>query len=184
MVERLRAFLDRPLDPKVGRTVAVLASAITIAFAAVLVLGFDGGDEQPRSSSNVATEPIESAPSAGKGTAAAPERTLPTLASPPEPSATARQDPQDRPGSAAAARAHQEVRRHRALQHVPYRRGRVEVKLAGARRGKAVLQISAPSKLAARRGWREFLNRFGDSGHSYVPIFAGASQSGRRRNRQ
>ncbi|MBK5218934.1 MAG: hypothetical protein JJE35_03995, partial [Thermoleophilia bacterium] len=82
-----------------------------------------------------------------------------------------RQDPQDLPGSEAATRLAEALRERRALQHVPYRRGELAIELVGARRGKAVLRVSAPDRAAARRGWGEFLRRYRDAGASYLPIF-------------
>lgn len=165
MVERLRALLERPLDPSPRRAVLVLACALTAAFAALVALGAIGpgtsGSPPSRTgqpASSAAATPIASAPrprAAGGGTAAAP----------PE------QDPQDRPASAAAHRAERELATHRALQHVPYRRGGVAIELIGARGGRAVLEVRAASAAAARAGWHRFLRRFHDPGRSYEPIF-------------
>lgn len=79
-----------------------------------------------------------------------------------------RQDPQDRPGSAASRSAQRELREHRALQHVPYRADGVQITLAGARGGAPVLRVTAATRPAAQRGWLRFLRRFHDSGRAYV----------------
>ena len=151
MADRLRALLDRPLDPSAARAVLVLASAILVGFTAVLVLAASQ-PERPTS------------PERGSG--------LPTPASAPalEPppgssrSAELRQDPQDVRGSAAARRAGRAIRSHRALQHVPYRRGNLAINLVGAEGHRAVLRVS-------RRGWRAFLRRFHDLGEAYIVRF-------------
>jgi hypothetical protein len=85
--------------------------------------------------------------------------------------APAHQDPQDHPGSAAHRRATREIADHRALQHVPYRAGGVAIDLVGARGDRAVLAVRATTRAAARRGWRAFLRRYRDDGHSYFPRF-------------
>jgi hypothetical protein len=89
----------------------------------------------------------------------------------PPPPTRPRQDPQDDPSGAAGRRSRRELREHAALQHVPYRRGGFGVMLIGARRGRAVLVVKAPTLALARRGWRAFLRRFDDSGAAYVPHF-------------
>jgi hypothetical protein len=166
MIDRLRLLLDRPLDPPVARAVVVLATAILLGFAAVFVLG--ASEHQPSAPwpepvvRGAAAAPIPDA-SASEGDSSGSRR----------PPRRRRQDPQDATGSAAARRAAAESRSHRALQHVPYRQGLVAIHLVGARRGRALLRVSAPTNAAARRGWREFLRRFGDTGRSYVPIFKG-----------
>jgi hypothetical protein len=83
-----------------------------------------------------------------------------------------RQDPQDRPGTFAHRRAGRELATHRALQHVPWRRGDVTVELVGARDGRAVLRVEAPGIATARRGYHVFLRRFHDDGRAYLPRFA------------
>jgi hypothetical protein len=164
MIDRLRLLLDRPLDPPIARAVTILATAVLLGFAAVVVLG-----ASERQGSVLSPEP------AARGSAGA---SIPDASASEGDSSGSRrvphrrrQDPQDAKGSAAARRASAELRSHRALQHVPYRQGLVAVQLVGARREHALLRVSAPTILAARRGWRAFLRRFGDSGRSYVPLF-------------
>lgn len=162
MVERLRALLERPLDPRLARAVVALAGAVTIGFAALgLLAGGEGGSGS-----------LSSAHPSGAG------RPATTLS--PSPgfrsrragsSAPPRQDPQDRLGDAAHRRAEHELATHRALQHVPYRRGGVAIDLVGARGERAVLAVRAPSLRMAHRGWRAFLNCYRDDGHAYIPVF-------------
>jgi hypothetical protein len=164
MADRLRAFLDRPLDPSAARAIMAFASAILLGLPALFVLA-----------GNEAERPIS-------------QEGRPAVASPFAPAApveddedeavehhsTRRQDPQDKKGSAAARRAARALRSHRALQHVPYRDGEVTVTLTGARGSRAVLRVSAPTVPEARRGWRRFLRRYRDSGRAYVPVFKAA----------
>ena len=173
MADRLRALLDRPLDPSAARAIVVLASAILLGLAALFVLA---GSDPDR-------------PSARQARPAASSRPAPASAVEPaggeavehRPKTTRRQDPQDARGSTAARRAARALRSHWALQHVPYRAGGVEVALVGARGGRAVLRASAPTIPAARRGWHRFLRRYRDSGRAYVPVFkAVARHSGTR----
>jgi hypothetical protein len=163
MIDRLRFLLDRPLDPLVARTVVVFASAILLGFAALFVLG-TSETGRPAASGLRATQPQ---PVRSFG-AVPPEAALPA----PRESRQRPQDPQDKKGSPAASSAAKALRSHRALQHVPYRRGRLTVRLAGARGTRAVLAVSAPTISAARRGWRGFLRRYRDSGRSYIPRFS------------
>ena len=166
MVDRLRALLDHPLDPRIGRAIVVLAAAISFGFAAVVVIA--GTAEQSSRSDSVVDR--------GQTRASAVARPEPEPAPGEAPSIPARpgrhrQDPQDNYRSAAGRRAERALRSHRALQHVPYRRGRLRIGLIGARGGLAVLLVSAPSSASAHDGWRRFLGRYGDSGDGYLPRF-------------
>lgn len=167
MVDRLRALLEEPLDPRTGRALLVLASAILLGFAALFVLAASEPDEQSPRPEVARTAPLP---------------TIPPPAAAPEPAPVAghpahRQDPQDEEGSPAARRADRALRSHLALQHVPYRSEELVVELVGARGHRAVLRVSAESVRAARRGWRRFLRRYRDSGRAYVPIFDGRAES-------
>lgn len=167
MLERFRLFLDRPLEPSAGRAILALAAAILIGLALLFVLAAGGSGHHGASRASVAVHAALArtpAPSPPAGLASPARATLGR--------SVTRQDPQDQRG-AAAKHAREELRSHRALQHVPYRRGRLRIALAGARGGKALLRVSAPTAVAAWRGWRAFLRRYRDSGHSYAPVFDG-----------
>jgi hypothetical protein len=169
MIDRLRFLLGRPLDPLVARAVVVFASAILLGFAALYVLA--AREPGPSAASNrqaVLPPPGESFGAPG------------VQAAPPEPpeSRPRRQDPQDKAGSPAARRAATTLASHRALQHVPYRHAHLSVRLVGARGGRAVLSVSAPTISAARQGWRQFLQLYRDSGRSYEPHFSGSGAGG------
>lgn len=166
MADRLRALLDRPLDPSAARAVLVFASAILLGVAGLFVLA--------ASQSDPAIGPERPSPAAS-----APRPAAPIEVGGDDPPAHLRQDPQDIAGSAAARRAARALRSHRALQHVPYRDGEVRIALVGARGSQAVLRVAAPTGAAARHGWRRFLARYRDSGRAYVPVFA--ATGGRRR---
>lgn len=162
MADRLRALLDRPLDPGAARAVLVFASAILLGVAALFVLAARQGDP---------TRPERPAPAASAPRPAAPVE----VEGGDEPAAHLRQDPQDVAGSAPARRAARALRSHRALQHVPYRDGEVRIALVGARGSRAVLRVTASTERSARRGWHRFLRRFRDSGQAYVPVFRASS---------
>lgn len=160
MVDRLRALLAEPLDPRAGRAVVVLSSAILLGLAALFVLAAREPDgESPRSQAQAPSALV--APPTGD-VEGEPAESRPPLR---------RQDPQDEKGSPAARRAARALRSHRALQHVPYRSGELTIVLAGARGHRAVLRVNAPTARAARRGWRRFLLRYRDSGRAYLPLF-------------
>lgn len=163
MVDRLRALLEEPLDPRLGRAVVVLASAILLGLAALFILAA----RQPETSTRVEEPPAVRSTSGSTAADLAPAPT-PETPAPPH-----RQDPQDQEGSAAARRAARALASHRALQHVPYRSGGLTVELVGARGHRAVLRVSAGTARAARREWRRFLRRYRDSGRAYLPIFRG-----------
>jgi hypothetical protein len=162
MADRLRTLLDRPLDPSAARAILVFASAILVGFAALFVLAASEPD-QPTS------------PGHPSVAAAPPGPVLPTQAVEGNPAedqaAQRRQDPQDVEGSLAARRADRALRSHRAIQHLPYRRGELAITLAGARGDRALLRVSAPNLRAARRGWRAFLRRYHDRGEAYIARF-------------
>jgi hypothetical protein len=167
MVDRLRALLDRPLDPSAARAILVLASAILLGLAALFALA-GGEPDRPTSQEDwppAASSPVPVAPVEVEGEAAGHR--------PP----ARRQDPQDIEGSAAARRVGRALRSHRALQHVPYMQGGVTIALVGARGSRAVLRVSAPTIPSARRGWRRFLRRDRDSGRAYVPVFKAAGNA-------
>lgn len=160
MVDRLRVLLEEPLDPRVGRAVVVLASAIVLGLAALFVLAARESEPSTR----------VQAPTTVRSTSArAPAELEPAPVE--ETVSRRRQDPQDQEGSPAAQRAARALASHRALQHIPYRSGGLTVELVGARGHRAVLRVSADTARAARRGWRRFLRRYGDSGRAYVPVF-------------
>lgn len=169
MIDRLRFLLDRPLDPLVARAVVVFASAIWLGFAALYVLAA----RDPGPSAAPDRQAVLPPPGEPFGAARA-------QAAPPAPPAARprRQDPQDETGSPAARRAAKTLASHRALQHVPYRHAHLSIRLVGARGGRAVLAVSAPTISVARKGWRQFLQRFGDSGRSYVARFSGTGTRG------
>jgi hypothetical protein len=172
MIERLRTFLDHPLDPSAARAILVFASAILVGFAALFVLGASQADQAISPD-----RPSASALSPGPAALTAPVESHQAE----RPAASGRQDPQDIAGSAAARRAGRALRSHRAIQHVPYRDGDLRVALVGARGHRAVLRASAPTVREARRGWRRFLRRYRDSGRAYVPVFEAAARSKRTR---
>jgi hypothetical protein len=169
MADRLRALLDHPLDPSAARAILVLASAILVGFAALFVLA--GKPFQRTSPHRPSASP--SSPGPAVSPPAVEEDSVKGQA------ARHRQDPQDVEGSIAARRAARALRSHRAIQHVPFRRGELAITLAGAKGKRAVLRVSAPSLPAARRGWRTFLHRFHDRGEAYIARFAEGDE-GRR----
>lgn len=170
MADRLRALLERPLDPSAARAILVLASAILVGFTALLVLAASQ-PERPTSPERGSAE-VASPPPVSTRALEPPPRS-------PRP-AELRQDPQDVRGSAAARRAARAVRSHRALQHVPYRRGNLAINLVGAAGHRAVLRVSASTRAAARRGWRVFLRRFRDRGETYIARFVVRDAGARR----
>jgi hypothetical protein len=162
MVDRLRALLDRPLDPSAAWAILVFASGIFLGLAALFILaGSEPGPTTPQHERSPSTNSIPVGPGAGEDVPA--EHRLPPPHRP--------QDPQDIAGSAAAERAARALRSHRALQHVPYSAGDITIVLAGARGPRALLRVTAPTLRAARRAWDQFLRRYHDSGRSYVPAF-------------
>jgi hypothetical protein len=168
VAERLRKLLERPLDPRAGRAVIVLAAAI---FAGLALLGMLAGTAPDRPGRSSGTRP---APKPVGRPVEPKEAPRPLPARPPAPLRHAghpRQDPQDRRGSAAARRAERELSAHRALQHVPYHRGGLAITLVGARGERAVLRVSAPTLATARQGWRRFLRRYHDDDSAYLPRF-------------
>lgn len=173
MADRLRALLDRPLDPSAARAILVLASAILVGLAALFVLAAREPDRPPASTderpSSIGSRPSPVVPVDASGDQGDELRS------------SSRQDPQDVAGSAAARRASRALRSHRALQHVPYRDGEIEIALVGARGSRAVLRVSAATVRAGRRGWDRFLRRYDDSGRAYVPIFKASTGGNRAR---
>lgn len=169
MIDRFRFLLDRPLGPAAARAVVAFAGAILIGLAALFALG-SGESAHPAlgggGASGLGGSIVVGPRSRGPAGAASPDAVPPAARE-----SRRRQDPQDAKGSLAARRAAESLRSHRALQHVPFRLGPLSVRLVGARGGRAVLVVSAPTIAAARRDWRAFLRRYGDAGHSYLPIF-------------
>lgn len=165
MVDRLRHLAERPLDRRVARAILILGLAVTVGAGLLVGLGAveEGrglGADRTAGAAHGRTEAASVGPSASVG------------AKPPG------QDPQDRRDTPARRRAIAELRSHRALQHVPYRHGGVSIVLAGARGSRAVLRVAAPTILAARTGWRDFLRRFDDAGTAYLPRFRGGRGRG------
>jgi hypothetical protein len=170
MIDRLRALLDRPLDPSAARAILVFASAILLGFAALFVLAA-GQPDQPPSPGHPSVAAAPPSPAVSNQV---------VEGNPAEDQAAhRRQDPQDLKDSFAARRADRALRSHRALQHVPYRSGELRIDLVGAHGRRAVLRIRAATVQEARRGWRDFLQRYHDSGHAYLLTFQ--SKSGEAR---
>ncbi len=163
MADRLRALLDRPLDPSAARAIVAFAGAILLGLATLFVLA---GGESDQPSSRQARPAASSRPAPASSVEPAEGEAVE-----PRTSTRRRQDPQDARGTAAARRAARALRSHRALQHVPYRDGQVTVALVGARGSRAVLRVSAFTVREARRGWHRFLRRYRDAGRSYLPVF-------------
>jgi hypothetical protein len=161
VIGRLRALLERPLDPDVASAVVSLGLVATVGLACLFCVAACDGGEKTRG------REAARAPAGGSVRAAGIAR-APVPAGPGE---GRRQDRQDRPGTVAHRRAERELAAHRALQHVPWRQGAVSVALVGARGSKAVLAVRASTLAAARRGWRRFLRRFDDPGLAYLPRF-------------
>jgi hypothetical protein len=160
VIDRLRILLDRPVDPAAARAVLVLSAAVFLGFAAVLILAA-GESGEGSSTPPPARHQLDPAAASLRPEAAPPQ-------SPPR----REQDPQDHAGTAAARNAGRELRNHAALQHVPYRVGELAIVLAGAHKGKAILNIFAATRRDAVRGWRAFLAQFDDTGRAYLPRFS------------
>lgn len=172
MADRLRALLDRPLDPSAARAILVFASAILVGFAVLFVLAASEPDQPPSPGHpTVAAAP----PSPVVSTQAVEGNSAEGQAAPRQ------QDPQDVEGSRAARRADRALRSHRALQHIPYRDGELRIDLVGARGDRALLRVTAPTVRLGKRGWRRFLRRYRDSGRAYLPLFR--SEESRRPGR-
>jgi hypothetical protein len=171
-VTRLRALAERPLDPAVGRVGALLAGAVSVGFATVVVLGLlgPGGGTAPRPEGRPRVAAVSAAETPAPA-APVDHGTTPVSHRP-------AQDPQDRPGTPSARRAHHELAAHLALQHLPWRRGALTIRLIGASGPKAILVVDARSLTAARRGYRSFLRAFDDDGLAYRPLFR--ARGGRR----
>lgn len=171
MVDRLRVLLDHPLEPSVARAIVVLSGAILLGLAALFVLGIGESETSVGTKEPKTAPPVSGSASADLEPAPVEESAFPRY----------RQDPQDQPGSPAARRADRALASHRALQHVPYRRGDLRIELVGARGDRAVLRITAGTARAARRGWRSFLRLHRDRGRAYIPLFRVAGAAGSRR---
>jgi hypothetical protein len=165
VIVRLREIAGRPLEPAIARGLVVLAGAVCVGFAVLVGLGLLG----PAGAGWSGPGSIRSRVAGAREAARRPASIGDLEASPRSRIDHAAQDPQDRPGTPAARRARRELATHRALQHVPWRRGGVSILLVGAHHGKAVLSVAGPTRVADRRGWRSFLRLFQDDGRSYVP---------------
>ena len=168
---RLRALAGRPLDPALGRSAVILAGVVCVGFGALVALGLIARNPGEGKES-VSAHP----PAAGASVPAQPSAPYREVRSRRHHRPT--QDPQDRPGSPAAGRARHELATHRALQHLPYRRRGLSIRLIGARGAKAILAVRASTLAEAHRGWRAFLRRFEDPGGAYLPRFR--ARGGRR----
>jgi hypothetical protein len=157
MADRLRALLDRPLDPSAARAILVFASAILVGVGGLFVFAASEPDQR--------TSPGRPSPGPAVPFEAVEEDSTKGQAE------HHRQDPQDVENGAAAMRAARALRSHRAIQHVPYRRGDLAITLAGVRGERALLRVGAPSLPKARRGWRAFLRRYHDRGGAYIAHF-------------
>lgn len=173
MIYLIRNLLDRPLDPRFARAVVLFAIAITFSFAILVAFGVIAGSVPSEVESRggiLRTPPAPPAQGAGALGDAQPSEAAPVR--PPAPRRP-EQDPQDRPGSKDYRRARNALRRHRALQHLPYERGKVAIVLAGADHGRALVRVTAATVAGAKRAWRAFLTHYRDDGRAYRASFHG-----------
>ncbi len=168
MIGRLRELAERPVAPGVARAIVSTALVVTVALGCLVALGVAGH-----------RDPVAGHHDPGSAVArpVAPAPTRPTESATASTVARRRQDPQDRPGSAAHRRVARELASHRALQHVPWHRGRVSIDLVGVEEGRAVLAVRGSSLAVDRHRWRAFLRRWKDDGHSYLPRFEVESEA-------
>jgi hypothetical protein len=173
VIDLIRNLLDRPLDPRLARAVVLLAIAITFSFAILVAFGVIAGSVPSEDENRGEVLRAPSAPPAQQagalgdarsGEAASVRRTAPRRP---------RQDPQDRPGSEDYRRARKALRQHRALQHLPFERGKVAIVLAGADHGRALVRVTAATVGGAKRAWRAFLTHYRDDGRAYRASFHG-----------
>jgi hypothetical protein len=159
LVDRFLDFLYAPLSGRAAKAILILTAAVCHGYVLLTLLSIAAGqDSHPRTErhdSGHSIAPVVSPQPGGEPHAPRP-----------------RQDPQDRPGSVAARAARGELRTHRALQHVPYRKAGVTITLIGARHGRALLSVRGGDLSTERQGWQRFLRRFGDDGTAYIPRFA------------
>lgn len=156
MTGRLRELAERPVAPGAARAIVATALAVTVALGCVVALGL-GAHRQLFARDDARHGEVGPGRPVAVPAAEAPD--------------AARQDPQDRPGTAAHRRADRELATHRALQHVPWHRGEVSIRLIGARAARAVLSVVGPTTGVDRRAYRVFLRHFHDDGSSYLPRF-------------
>jgi hypothetical protein len=168
--DRIRDLLDRPLDRRHADAIVAIAAAVTFAFGVLVAFGIIG---HPAADLAAGREDL-ARPTAPREVAGALDHPPASKDRRPDRS----QDPQDRKGTAAYGRARRTARDHRALQHLPYRRGGVTVAQVGADQGRAILRVAAPTITAARQGWREFLRRFTDDGAAYEARFQVRARNG------
>lgn len=167
MIVQFREIAGRPLEPGLARGLVALAGAVFVGLAGLVGMGLltPGASEptpRPRSPRPAVARPAPT-PRPSVGARSTPAR-LPRTDRP-------AQDPQDRPGTPAAARARRELASHRALQHLPFHRAGLSIALVGAEGSKAILEVRAATVAAARSGYRGFLRREHDDGRAYRPRF-------------
>ncbi|MTD47462.1 hypothetical protein GKE82_24990 [Conexibacter sp. W3-3-2] len=91
---------------------------------------------------------------------------------------------QDRYAPAQARKERTDLEQMPGLQTLPYSGRGVRIELVDvARDERLVLRVVGTGERQARRGYRRWLRRFGDSGRRYLPLFrwtAGQRSSGAR----
>jgi hypothetical protein len=182
VIDLIRGLLDRPLDPRHARAIVVIASCLTLAFAALVGFGVISGS-RPTTHQGAERSGALAAPTAPPivaigGSPGADGEGPDRPAARPED----HQDPQDRRGSSAYRRASRTLREHRALQHLPFHRRGLSITLTGADHARAIVRVVAATVPEAKRRWRGFLRRFGDDGRSYAPRFSARSAHRKKRS--
>jgi hypothetical protein len=171
VIDLIRNLLDRPLDPRLARAVVLLAIAITFSFAILIAFGVIAGSVPSDAEDRGKILRAPSAPPAQQAGALGDARMGEAAPVRPPVPRRPQQDPQDRPGSKDYRRARKVLRQHRALQHLPFERGKVAIVLAGADHGRALVRVTDTTIAGAKRAWRAFLARFRDDGRSYRANF-------------
>ena len=167
MVDRLRALLDRPLDPRAGACGGRPRHRDPARLRSLFVLG----GERARSCGSLSrATPSRAPPQPHLSLRLRPGRSVPPDRAAARP-ALADRTPRTRRAAPPRRRAARTLRSHRALQHVPYRRGESDGRAGrGARRAGGASSQRADHS-GARSGWQRFLRRYGDTGRAYVPLF-------------
>jgi hypothetical protein len=155
-----------------GAFLIVAAVLLTAAIGLSVLHGHSQYPTRPARASASSAAPPPTRPTSTSSAVSTPSRAAPNPAPRSRAQINRTQDQQNH-DPRFRARLRRDLQRRPAFQRLPYDVPGVVIQLAGtARNGRLLLAVTYHGPLAgARRAYRRFLARYGDSGRSYHPVY-------------
>lgn len=154
-----------------GAFLIVAAVLLTAAIGLSVLHGHSQYPTRPARASASSAAPPPTRPTSTSSAVSTPSRAAPNPAPRSRAQINRTQDQQNH-DPRFRARLRRDLQQRPAFQHLPYRGDSDLIQLLGTRDGRLLLAVTYRGSLAgARRAYRRFLARYGDSGRSYHPVY-------------